>query len=370
MYTVNVTPVYVPTAGGNEYIGETGVAQDDAKYTPEIYNIRAKLWQASGNSNLYRVDIDFNRAPRTAAEAAGNTVKEGNETDYTYRHGTESNASDYLQPEPASRFKIEVDKGDGRGFQPISNLRIVYDGNILYNPNDAAENAEAKKIEDNFDHYNPGQTIHHGTHDGYVKHDYNFGGYFSSNGRRNVKARAGEGNRGDKMYAQEANHLFYGGNPSESQETQDLVNKEKQKGAFPVVAYHMVDGSKEDISNLYNWTYRATALYADNQPYESIKGQASVQTTLGFPTTTGVDDVTADAENGGVHIWPVPAESELHISAGEAIETVSIFNISGACVATFEGNNDTAMTVNVDNLASGVYLVKVNANAARRLIKR
>lgn len=370
MYTVNVTPVYVPTAGGNEYIGETGVAQDDAKYTPEIYNIRAKLWQASGNSNLYRVDIDFNRAPRTAAEAAGNTVKEGNETDYTYRHGTESNALDYLQPEPASRFKIEVDKGDGRGFQPISNLRIVYDGNILYNPNDAAENAEATKIKDNFVSYNPGQTIHHGTHDGYVKHDYNFGGYFSSNGRRNVKARAGEGNRGDKMYAQEANHLFYGGNPSESQETQDLVNIEKQKGAFPVVAYHMVDGSKENISNLYNWTYRATALYADNQPYESIKGQASVQTTLGLPTTTGVDDVTADAENGGVHIWPVPAESELHIAAGEAIETVSIFNISGACVATFEGNNDTAMTVNVDNLASGVYLVKVNANAARRLIKR
>lgn len=371
MYTVNVTPIYVPTAGGgNRYIGETGVAQDDAKYTPEIYNIRAKLWQASGNSNLYRVDIDFNRAPRTEAEAAGNTVKEGNETDYTYRHGTESNASDYLQPEPASRFKIEVDKGDGRGFQPISNLRIVYDGNILYNPNDAAENAEATKIKDNFDLYNPGQTIHHGKHDGYVKHDYNFGGYFSSNGRRNVKARAGEGNRGDKMYAQEANHLFYGGNPSESQETQDLVNIEKQKGAFPVVAYHMVDGSKEDISNLYNWTYRATALYADNQPYESIKGQASVQTTLGLPTTTGVDDVTADAENGGVHIWPVPAESELHISAGEAIETVSIVNISGACVATFEGNNDTAMTVNVDNLASGVYLVKVNANAARRLIKR
>ena len=370
-YTVNVTPVYVPTAGGgNRYIGETGVAQDEAKYTPEIYNIRAKLWQASGNDKLFRVDIDFNRAPRTAAEAAGNTVKEGNETDYTYRHGTESNASDYLQPEPASRFKIEVDKGDGRGFQPISNLRIVYDGNILYNPNDAAENAEAKKIEDNFDHYNPGQTIHHGKHDGYVKHDYNFGGYFSSNGRRNVKARAGEGNRGDKMYAQEANHLFYGGNPSESQETQDLVNIEKQKGAFPVVAYHMVDGSKENIDNLYNWTYRATALYADNQPYESIKGQASVQTTLGRPTTTGVDDVTADAENGGVHIWPVPAESELHIAAGEAIETVSIFNISGACVATFEGNNDTAMTVNVDNLASGVYLVKVNANAARRLIKR
>lgn len=370
-YTIRVTPVYASTSDtSRKYTGESGLAQDDAKYTPEIYNIRAKLWQASGNSNLYRVDIDFNRAPRTAAEAAGNTVKEGNETDYTYRHGTESNASDYLQPEPASRFKIEVDKGDGRGFQPISNLRIVYDGNILYNPNDAAENAEAKKIEDNFDDHNPGQTIHHGKHDGYVKHDYNFGGYFSSNGRRNVKARAGEGNRGDKMYAQEANHLFYGGNPSESQETQDLVNIEKQKGAFPVVAYHMVDGSKEDIRNLYNWTYRATALYADNQPYESIKGQASVQTTLGLPTTTGVDDVTADAENGGVHIWPVPAESELHISAGEAIETVSIFNISGACVATFEGNNDTAMTVNVDNLASGVYLVKVNANAARRLIKR
>lgn len=373
-YTVNVTPKYKSTSSERTYFGETGMAQHQTDYTPQIYNIRAKLWQATGNTNLYRVDIDFNRAPRTAAEAANNTVKQGNEVDFTYRLGTESKAMDYLIAEPVSRFKIEVDKGDGNGFQPISNLRIVYDGNVLYNPNDAAEQDEAKRIKDNFDKYNsnPNESIHHGTHDGYVKHDYNFGGYFT-NGRRNVKARAGESNRGDKMYAQEANFIFYGGDPSKSTEVQDLVNKEKQAaegGAFPVVAYHMVDGSKEDISNLYNWTYRATALYADNQPYESIKRDASVQTRLGYPSTTGIDDVTADAENAGVHIWPVPAESELHISASEAIRTVSIFNISGACVATFEGNNDTAMTVNVDNLASGVYLVKVNANAAQRLIKR
>ena len=168
------------------------------------------------------------------------------------------------------------------------------------------------------------------------------------------------------MYVQEAIAHLYG---DVSTVNQTVLDAEKSAGAFQAVAYHMVDASKEDVSNIRNWKYRATALYADNQPYASIKRSASVETTLGDPTTTGVEDAIADAAEG-VHIWPVPAESELHIAAGEAIESVSIYNISGSCVASFEGNGDTTMTVSVDNLASGVYFVKVNANAAQRLIKR
>ena len=363
-YTIRVTPVYASTADASrKYTGENGLAQDATDYTPEILNIRAKLFQAQGNKNLYRVDIDFNRAPRHDDETSF-THPGGKE--YTFYKG-DVNAVNHKLAEPASRFKLEVSKDNGETWQAIDNLRVFYDGKILINEKNPTEVAEIDKINANIT-ANKG-VPHSGTHDGFIKHDYNFGGNFSVRPKpSNVKARAARqlDTYGDKMYVQEAIAHLYG---DVSTVDQKVLDAEKSAGAFQAVAYHMVDASKEDVSNIRNWKYRATALYADNQPYASIKRSASVETTLGDPTTTGVEDAIADAAEG-VHIWPVPAESELHIAAGEAIESVSIYNISGSCVASFEGNGDTTMTVSVDNLASGVYFVKVNANAAQRLIKR
>lgn len=362
-YTIRVTPVYVSkNDASRKYTGETGLAQDAADYTPEILNIRAKLFQSK---NLYRVDIDFNRAPRHDGETSF-THPGGKE--YTFYKG-DVNAVNHKLAEPASRFKLEVCK-DGTNWQPIDNLRVFYDGKILINKNNSAEKTEIDKINANITEHQG--EIHSGTHDGFIKHDYNFGGKFSVRPKpSNVKARAARqlDTYGDKMYVQEAIAHLYG---DVSTVDQKVLDAEKSAGAFQAVAYHMIDASSmtdEEKANIRNWKYRATALYADNQPYASIKRSASVETTLGDPTTTGVEDAIADAAEG-VHIWPVPAESELHIAAGEAIESVSIFNISGSCVASFEGNGDTTMTVSVDNLASGVYFVKVNANAAQRLIKR
>lgn len=363
-YTIRVTPVYVSTSDtSRKYTGENGLAQDATDYTPEILNIRAMLFQSKDAPNLYRVDLDFNRAPRHDDETSF-THPGGKE--YTFYKG-DGNAVNHKLAEPASRFKLEVCK-DGTNWQPIDNLRVFYDGKILINKNNSAEKTEIDKINANITEHQG--EIHSGEHDGFIKHDYNFGGNFSarSGGRSNVKALAAAqpNTYGDKMYVQEAIAHLYGDVRTVDQ---NVLNAEKSNGAFQAVAYHMVDASKEDVSNIRNWKYRATALYADNQPYTSIKRSASVETTLGDPTTTGVEDAIADAAEG-VHIWPVPAESELHIAAGEAIESVSIYNISGSCVASFEGNGDTTMTVSVDNLASGVYFVKVNANAAQRLIKR
>lgn len=366
MYVIRVTPKYVSVNDRNlTYTGETGLAQDEANYTPEILNIRAKLWQASGKTDLYRVDIDFNRAPRHNGETS--FAKPGDkEQEYTFYNG-DGVAANHLLAEPASRFKLEVSKDNGTTWQAIDNLRVFYDGKILINPNNSTEKAEIKRINDNITAHKG--EIHSGEHDGFIKHDYDFGGNFTSRSTRpGVKARAAAqpDTDGDKMYVQEAIAHLYGDVRTVDQ---NVLNAEKNNGAFQAVAYHMVDGETEDVSNIRNWKYRATALYADNQPYASIKRSASVETTLGAPIATGVEDAIADAAEG-VHIWPVPAESELHIAAGEAIESVSIYNISGSCVASFKGNGDTTMTVSVDNLASGVYFVKVNANAARRLIKR
>lgn len=366
LYTVVVTPEYRSTTDQTHlYPGEGGRAQDEADYTPGIYNIRAKLFQAKGNTNLYRVDIDFNRAPRIDSEAEANTVADVGEKDYSYYDG-DADAKKHLIAEPASRFKIEVSKDGGTTWSDIDNLRIIYNGLIQYNASNTDEQALFNEIDANIIEH--GGTVCSGSHNGYIKNDYDFGGNFATpTGRQKAKLRTSQAdNNGDKMYVQEAIAKLYGG----AKVDQANLNAEKANGAFRAVAYHMVDGSKEDVANIRNWKYRATALYADNQPYSSIKRTASVETTLGDPTTTGISDATVDATEGAVSIWPVPAESEVHIAATEAIKTVSIYDVSGSCVATYDGNGDTTMTINVDNIAAGVYLVKVNASSAQRLIKR
>ena len=297
-YVINVTPVYVSVNDASrKYTGESGLAQDATDYTPEILNIRAKLFQSK---NLYRVDIDFNRAPRSDGETSF-TNPGGKE--YTF-YKDDGEAVNHMLAEPASRFKLEVSKDNGETWQAIDNLRVFYDGKILINKNNSAEKAEIERINANITQHN-GET-HSGEHDGYIKHDYNFGGNFTSRSSRpGVKARADGQPRtyGDKMYVQEAIAHLYGDARTVNQK---VLNDEINNGAFQAVAYHMVDASKENVSNIRNWKYRATALYADNQPYASIKRSASVETTLGDPIATGVEDAIADAAEG-VHIWPVPA---------------------------------------------------------------
>jgi hypothetical protein len=67
--------------------------------------------------------------------------------------------------------------------------------------------------------------------------------------------------------------------------------------------------------------------------------------------TVGVKEV-ATAEN--FNIFPNPANDKLHIAASN-IQTVEIFNLTGARVASYGNQN----IIGISNLAQGTYLVKV-----------
>ena len=67
-------------------------------------------------------------------------------------------------------------------------------------------------------------------------------------------------------------------------------------------------------------------------------------------------------------IYPNPASSTLSISSNETFETVSVYNMMGAEVISTTGNS-----VNVENLASGVYILKLSNNSqsvTKRFIKK
>ena len=78
--------------------------------------------------------------------------------------------------------------------------------------------------------------------------------------------------------------------------------------------------------------------------------------------TTGVEETVADVK---VSVYPNPTVGSINIVSGEAIKTVKVFAMNGSLVA--EGNT---ATLDLSNLAAGVYMVKVNNQKAVRLIKK
>lgn len=73
-YTITVTPYYRNTSNSDDIRpGGAGVAKDVISYTPDVKPISARPYEHKNedgdHENMYRVDIDFDRAPRNTAEA-------------------------------------------------------------------------------------------------------------------------------------------------------------------------------------------------------------------------------------------------------------------------------------------------------------
>lgn len=82
---------------------------------------------------------------------------------------------------------------------------------------------------------------------------------------------------------------------------------------------------------------------------------------------SGVESVIADAD--AVKVYPNPATDMVTVAADEDITSIAIYNLAGALVKAQADINGTVATVNVADLASGAYIVKVNGTAVR-LIKK
>lgn len=80
--------------------------------------------------------------------------------------------------------------------------------------------------------------------------------------------------------------------------------------------------------------------------------------------------VSEEVAEISIAIFPNPAADIVNVKATESIESINVYNVSGAAVRTgnsIDGNN---ATINVSELAAGVYFVKVNDTKAVRIIKK
>ena len=87
-------------------------------------------------------------------------------------------------------------------------------------------------------------------------------------------------------------------------------------------------------------------------------------TLAAFFKPAGVD------ENGGsnIHLFPNPANNEIHFDGLDGESEISIFNTFGVCVKTLtiDGNDG----ISVADLAAGLYLIRINGKQTVRFVKR
>ena len=73
---------------------------------------------------------------------------------------------------------------------------------------------------------------------------------------------------------------------------------------------------------------------------------------------------TAGVDNNallGFSMYPNPASNRLNISAKEAIQNAAVYNVLGKKVMSLEINKSSE-SIDISNLASGIYLIKYNVN--------
>lgn len=82
---------------------------------------------------------------------------------------------------------------------------------------------------------------------------------------------------------------------------------------------------------------------------------------------TGVEDIELTAE---ISVYPIPATVSITIKCAEAIENVEIYSLAGVNVKAFECNGEQVMTVAVDDLAAGYYMLRINNYAPIKFLKK
>ncbi len=301
---------------------------------------RDVIYQSTVTVNYVNVDneADIHYSETTVDEAKRNytpqaptpesvtvyTGKEGSSVDGVYRVEINFDAPMYEPEEPVSYYQVLVTKPalnddgsqkyDGQGnpvtiTEPLTGFEIMIGG---------------KPVNDGGNGYD------------YVPGDYDF------------SANEGTWSAGGETSADKSTIIYY------------YDSNDEQTGT-------------KTSTNPKNWVYSIEAVYGGTN--YNISSSASIGATansIGGTVIDGGVTVIETIESGtqSLKVYPVPAVSTLTINAPEAIEMITIYNISGTMVMTANGNGDNSTTLDVSHLAPGYYLLEINHGTIVRIIKK
>lgn len=87
-------------------------------------------------------------------------------------------------------------------------------------------------------------------------------------------------------------------------------------------------------------------------------------------TTPGLGTkIEINTENNSFKIFPTCFDNQINIQSDKAIQTISIYDQLGIRIKTVNPNTTKAV-ISLEGFASGTYLVKVDKQAAMKVIKR
>jgi len=161
----------------------------------------------------------------------------------------------------------------------------------------------------------------------------------------------------------EAHYQYIHGDPEEEYNLLVYVSTDGGNTFSSTPVYDM----RNDQPEFENWTVTQAAVNI-----ASLAGQSNVKIKFNYYGTNGaqmlidnvtIEDATSISENvaTGVNIYPNPANTVLNVTASSEINTVEIYSLTGAKVATINGNG-TNVKVNVADYANGMYFVKIITN--------
>ena len=130
----------------------------------------------------------------------------------------------------------------------------------------------------------------------------------------------------------------------------------------------------EMIANVVDTSYTDEGLEYGIEYYYTV---TSVGEEEESEHSEGVNVMTLEEgieeSSSSLNIYPNPAKDEIRISSNERIEEVTVYNVNGQqTIAISQQLSANSCTINIANLNSGIYIVKINTekgNIVKRFIK-
>ncbi|MGN0229085.1 MAG: T9SS type A sorting domain-containing protein, partial [Muribaculaceae bacterium] len=152
-----------------------------------------------------------------------------------------------------------------------------------------------------------------------------------------------------------------------------IYDNERHRVASFVSEYYVIDKNETkeltftgEFDGIVGQEY-SIYLYIDNLWQIMQVGGGTKFTLTG---SSGIDDVVVDAVNGVV-VYPNPAADVAYVESGSAMGNIAVYSLSGQQVLATNAAGERRVALQVGNLQSGVYVVKVSTEQGeivRRLL--
>lgn len=347
-YIAQVVTIFKGMSGTN--VGKThqsapAIAEDDNTYVP-----MAPAGQAVVYRSLEWGDWDADKDGKPSFDAEGNPVLPDNADAYwdVYQVAMNIQEPDFTgtgREEPVSYYTIHVAKTDG------TNWTDKYE---------TEDDVKSEWVKDIMLYVGEGGSLDGVAADanGYVDCGALYGGKIPGTFEFESTAEEEPKNNPDVYWFEKYYMGYYAGAAGTEYEikTPDMINERE----YYVVA-HYAAGTPKKITEVATLSTEGNSkIYA--QRHATLEAAVTHENL-----PTGVEDIELTAE---ISVYPIPATVSVTIKCAEAIENVEIYSLAGVNVKAFECNGEQVMTVAVDDLAAGYYMLKVNDYAPIKFLKK